>query len=210
MLARSARQLPIGSEYVYEPKWDGFRCLAFCAFDGVDLRSRNDRPFTRYFPEIEEALRHLDAAAVLDGELMITDVNGRTDFAALMNRLHPAASRAEHLAVTTPATFVVFDALALGERDLRPVPAAERRRALEGLLADRLRSDPVTLSPFTDDPAIARRWLAGSGAAVDGVIAKRGDEPYQPGRRALVKVKRERTADCVVAGFRLFGETLTV
>jgi ATP-dependent DNA ligase len=202
MLARLERALPVGDDVVYEPKWDGFRCLAF--FDGtsVDLRSRNERPLARYFPEVVRAVRALPVPAVLDGELLAS-VDGRADFAALMNRLHPAASRVERLSQETPACFVAFDALAVGDDDLRGRPFGERRRRLEALLAGA--NGRVVVSPLTHDPTVATQWLDAAGGEIDGVVAKRTGERYLPGRRALVKVKRERTADCVLAGFRLFG-----
>jgi ATP-dependent DNA ligase len=202
MLARLSRELPEG-DWVYEPKWDGFRCLAFRASGGeIDLRSRNQRPLARYFPELVEALRALPRAAVLDGELVIVGPRG-FDFPGLLARVHPASSRVAKLSRETPASFVAFDLLAEGEEDVRPRPFAERRGRLERLLAA---APPlVTLTPATDDPAIAREWLEGfHGAGVDGVVAKRRDLPYEPGRRTMVKVKRERTVDCVVAGLRTF------
>lgn len=203
MLARLSRELPTGADVRYEPKWDGFRCVAFCDGDEVDLRSRNDRPLGRYFPEVVAALRRLPCPAVLDGELLAT-VGGRADFAALMARLHPAPTRVERLARETPATLFVFDVLAVGADDVRDLAFGDRRRRLKGLLAGA--RPPVTLSPVTDDPVTAAGWLhAPAGSAVDGVIAKRVGDPYRPGRRQLLKVKQERTADCVVAGFRLFA-----
>jgi ATP-dependent DNA ligase len=203
MLAKLARELPIGDDVVYEPKWDGFRCLAFVDADGtVDLRSRNDRPLARYFPEVVAALGAV-APVVLDGELVVA-TDGRADFAALMGRLHPASSRVERLAVETPAVFLAFDVLAVGDDDLRPRPYRERRPRLEAVLAEV--PQPVVLSPATRDADLARAWLAAApGSAIDGVVVKRAGDPYAPGKRALVKVKHERTADCVVAGFRLYG-----
>jgi ATP-dependent DNA ligase len=211
MLARLSRDLPRGDDVRYEPKWDGFRCLAFFDARDVDLRSRNDRPLARYFPEIVAGVRQLPTAAVLDGELLAF-VAGTADFAALMGRLHPSASRVARLAVETPAVFVAFDVLSLADEDLRALPFDERRRRLESLLtsADPSARDPVLLSPVTADPDGASEWLDAVGTEIDGVIAKRAGQPYQPGRRALVKVKREHTVDCVVAGFRLFAGEATV
>jgi ATP-dependent DNA ligase len=202
MLARLSRELPEG-DFVYEPKWDGFRCLAFTVPAGeVELRSRNQRPLARYFPELVDALRALRRAAVLDGELVIVGPRG-FDFSALLARMHPAASRVARLARETPASFVAFDLLAEGEEDLRPCPFAERRARLERLIDA---APPlVRLTPATGDPAIARGWLERfQGAGIDGVVAKRRDLPYEPGRRTMVKVKREHTVDCVVAGLRTF------
>ncbi len=207
MLARLARDLPDG-DWIYEPKWDGFRCLAFVAAPGdpaaVDLRSRHQRPLARYFPEIVEALAALPHAAALDGEIAIARPGGH-DFAALMARLHPSASRVERLRRETPATLVAFDLLAEGDEDLRARPFEARRARLEGLLAGR--SPALQVTAATRDPAVARRWLdAPAGAGIDGVVAKRPDLAYVAGKRAMVKVKRERTADCVVAGLRRYTE----
>src|SRR5205085_3694498 len=192
MLARLARELPLDG-YLYEPKWDGFRCLAFRDGEEIDLRSRNQRPLARYFPEIVEALLGLEEwRFVLDGELVII---GR-DFEALLARLHPAASRVERLRAETPASFVAFDVLAAGGEDVRGRPFHERRRRLEQLLHEV--GPPIGLTPITDEPSRAAEWLD----RFEGVVAKHADLRYQPGRRVMVKVKRERTADCVVAGFR--------
>jgi ATP-dependent DNA ligase len=203
MLARLAPALPAG-EYLYEPKWDGFRCLAFRDGDTVDLRSRHDRPLARYFPEIVEAIRSLDAdPVVLDGEIVPSGAG--YPFADLMRRLHPAASRVERLRRELPAAFVAFDALAAGDRSLIDEPFRERRAALEQLLA----APPagIALTPATTDLATAERWLATlTGGGVDGIVAKPLDAPYAPGRRTMTKVKRERTADCVVAGARLLTD----
>ena len=191
MLARLARELPLDG-YLYEPKWDGFRCLAFRDGDEIDLRSRNQRPLARYFPEIVEALLGLEERRfVLDGELVVED-----GFEALLARLHPAASRVERLRAETPASFVAFDLLAVGCEDLRERPFAARRGRLAMLL--RGVAPPLSLTPITGDPARAAEWLE----RFEGVVAKHADLHYESGRRAMVKVKRERTADCVVAGFR--------
>jgi ATP-dependent DNA ligase len=191
MLARLARELPVG-DFLYEPKWDGFRCLAFRDGDDVELWSRNDRPLARYFPELVAGLRALETDRfVLDGEIVARD------FDALLARLHPAASRIELLSRETPAELIAFDVLAVGQDDLRGHPFRERRRRLENLLTS---APPVRITHATEDAAAAEAWLDEPG--IDGVVAKPLDLPYEPGRRALVKVKRERTADCVVAGFR--------
>jgi ATP-dependent DNA ligase len=200
MLAKVAEDLPPEGDFLYEPKWDGFRALVFRDAE-VFIQSRDLRPFDRYFPDLHDALRHaLPEGCVLDGEIVIA-TSGGLDFDALQMRLHPAASRVAKLAQETPASFVAFDALAIDGRDLRHEPQSERRRALESLLA-RARP-PLYLTPATTDRAIAHEWLTRfEGAGLDGVIAKRLDATYQPGRRAMLKVKHVRTADCVVAGFR--------
>ncbi len=200
MLARLARELPAG-DFLYEPKWDGFRCLAFRAGDEVDLRSRHDRPLARYFPEVVEGLRRLPAERfVLDGELVVLRGRG-FDFPALMARLHPAPARGERLRRETPALLIAFDLLALGDDDLRARPFAQRRRLLETVVVPD--ADGIFLTPVTGDASVAATWLHRfSGAGIDGVIAKGPDTAYLPGARAMVKVKPERTADCVVAGFR--------
>jgi ATP-dependent DNA ligase len=202
MLARLTRELPDG-DYFYEPKWDGFRCLAFRDGDEVDLRSRHDRPLSRYFPEVVAALRGLrEPRVVLDGELILLGGPG-FDFASLMARLHPAASRVERLSRETPASFIAFDLLAIGDEDLRTSPFEERRRRLESLLGDA--SEPLFLTPTTRDRAVAGSWLEHfRGAGVDGVVAKAATLRYAPGKRVMVKIKHERTADCVVAGYRPF------
>jgi ATP-dependent DNA ligase len=205
MLARLSRELPEG-DYVYEPKWDGFRCLAFVSPPReVDLRSRNQRPLARYFPELVEALRTLPRAAVLDGEIVVSGPQG-FDFPALLSRLHPSATRVARLRREAPAMLVAFDLAADGDEDLCSRPFEERRARLEALLAGAPAA--LRLTPATRDVAVARRWLARlPGPGIDGVVAKRRDLPYAPGRRTMVKVKRERTADCVVAGLRtLSGE----
>ena len=197
MLAKLARELPLDG-HAYEPKWDGFRCLAFRDGDAVDLRSRNQRPFARYFPEVVEALLAVpEERFALDGELIVCGPDGSIDFTALLGRLHPAASRVERLRRETPASFVGFDALV-------PGGYRARRAELERLLGDR--PPPLFVTPTTDDPACAQEWLDRfCGGGLDGVVAKPLDAPYAPGKRAMVKVKHERTADCVVAGFRWHG-----
>jgi ATP-dependent DNA ligase len=202
MLARLARELPVGP-LAYEPKWDGFRALAFLDGGRVDLRSRHGRPFARYFPEVCRALAALPGAAALDGELVVPGPDGLR-FEPLLARLHPSASRVARLSEETPAALVAFDLLAEGDLDLRPRPFAERRARLERLLAGAPRS--VRLTPATADLAEARAWLdRPPGSGIDGVVAKGLDRPYAPGQRGWVKVKRERTADVVVAGFRAFA-----
>jgi ATP-dependent DNA ligase len=206
MLARLTRTLPEG-DYVFEPKWDGFRCLAFCEDGRVELFSRNQRPLARYFPEVVDALRGaVPGCAALDGELLIAAP--RTgDFGALLARLHPAASRVARLARETPARYVIFDLVAEGAEDLTARPFVERRRRLQALIPP---DDPaagggtttLTVTPATDDRGAAEQWLDAGGGGVDGVVAKALDLGYESGRRAMIKVKRERTADCVVAGFR--------
>jgi ATP-dependent DNA ligase len=204
MLAQLERELPVGG-YLYEPKWDGFRCLVFRDGEGVDLRSRNQRPLARYFPEIVEPLLGVRVRRfVLDGELVVA-TGGGLDFEALLARLHPAASRVERLRRETPASYIAFDLLALGGDDLRARPLRERRQRLAALLEDV--GPPLHLTPSSDDPARAASWLERfQGAGIDGVVAKHVDLRYEPGRRAMVKVKRERSADCVVAGFRRLAD----
>jgi ATP-dependent DNA ligase len=201
MLAKLARDLPRQDGLVYEPKWDGFRCIVFRDGDEVELGSRNERPLTRYFPELPPALReNLPERCVLDGEIVIGSPDG-LDFEALLNRIHPAESRVAMLAETTPASFVAFDLLALGDEDLRARPFAERRARLEAALADA--RPPVHLTPATSDPDLAADWFARfEGAGLDGVVAKSSDLAYVEGKRSMLKVKHDRTADCVVAGFR--------
>lgn len=201
MLAKAADQIPAGDAWLYEPKWDGFRALVF--FDGaqVYLQSRDLKPLGRYFPELEAQLPGaLPGPVILDGEIVIA--RGQAlDFEALQMRIHPAESRVRMLAEQTPASFVAFDLLALGDEDLRSVPFRERRQRLEQVLAQA--EPPVYLTPATPDVALARDWFERfEGAGLDGVIAKRLDEPYRPGVRSMVKIKHLRTVDCVVGGFR--------
>ncbi|HXF71285.1 MAG TPA: ATP-dependent DNA ligase [Actinomycetota bacterium] len=202
MLAKPVDRLPEGA-FSFEPKWDGFRAIVFRDGDEVEIGSRNERPMTRYFPEVVEAIRaNLPARCVVDGELVVPDPSGaRLDFEALQQRIHPAASRVRLLAERTPARFVAFDLLALDDRDLTREPFRERRRALEEALAPARR--PIHLTPATTDRALAERWFERfEGAGLDGVIAKPLEGTYQPDRRAMFKVKHVRTADCVVAGYR--------
>jgi ATP-dependent DNA ligase len=205
MEASAADRLPAeAGRWQYEPKWDGFRCLAFRSGDAVELRAKSGKPLGRYFPEVVAALRALPHDNfVLDGELVI-EIAGRLAFDALQLRLHPAESRIRRLAQETPAKFVLFDMLAApGGAPVLGEPFAQRRRHLKTFLADAPRRKDITLSPATRDPTIAEQWLRQSGpGGADGVIAKRLDQPYVPGERAMVKVKKLRTADCVVGGFR--------
>ena len=201
MLAKLARALPEPEGMLYEPKWDGFRCIVFRDGDEVELGSRNEKPLTRYFPELPPALRaSLPERCVLDGEIVIAGDNG-LEFEALLQRIHPAASRIRMLARTTPASFVAFDLLALGDEDLRPRPFAERRPALEQALAGA--RPPVHLTPSTHDRDVAAEWFDRfEGAGLDGVVAKPLSLAYREDERVMWKVKHARTADCVVAGFR--------
>ncbi len=201
MLAKLSREMPVADGLVYEPKWDGFRCIVFRDGDEIELGSRNTKPLDRYFPELVVSLKaNLPARCVVDGEIVISSPGG-LDFDALLNRIHPAASRVATLAEATPASFVAFDLLALGGDDLRARPFTERRRLLEGALAGA--AAPVHLTPATTDPGVAADWFARfEGAGLDGVIAKGPDLAYVADKRLMLKVKHERTADCVVAGFR--------
>jgi ATP-dependent DNA ligase len=201
MLAKLAEEIPAGDRYLYEPKWDGFRAIVFRGATDVFIQSRDLRPLDRYFPDLHAVLlERLPPGCVIDGEIVIATPNG-LDFDALQLRLHPAASRVAKLAKETPASFVAFDALATGGRDLRGVPQEDRRRLLEALLATA--APPMHLTPMTRDRTLAMEWLARfEGAGLDGVIAKDAGAAYEPGKRAMIKVKHARTADCVVAGFR--------
>jgi ATP-dependent DNA ligase len=202
MLAKLARELPTGEQWCYEPKWDGFRCIVFRDGDEVELGSRNERPLTRYFPELVEPLTEaLPRQAVVDGEIVIMTDHG-LDFDLLSLRIHPAKSRVEKLAGETPAAFVGFDLLADGKKDLRERPFEERRTALERAVKESNRQ--VHLTPLTRDSDLALRWFDEfEGAGLDGVVAKDAAAPYLENERGWVKVKHLRTADCVVAGFRL-------
>src|SRR4051794_34648146 len=204
MLARLTRRLP-REGHVFEPKWDGFRCIASRSADGIELWSRHRRPFTRYFPELVDALHALPADDwIVDGEVLVSN-EGRWDFAALMARLHPAASRVEQLARSTPSTFFVFDLLAIGGESLCDRPFRERRRRLEELMHGA--SPPLCLTPQTASLAQAEQWLGQwRGGGIDGVMAKPLGGPYEPGRRAVLKVKLEKTADCVLAGVRAVAD----
>jgi len=201
MLAKLAEALPVGGGLLYEPKWDGFRAIVFRRGSDLFIQSRELRPLDRYFPELREALlANLPHDCVVDGEIVIPTSRG-LDFDALQLRLHPAASRVAKLAKEIPSSFVAFDLLALDGRDVRTSPQRERRTLLEGALA--AARPPVHVTPMTRDPAAAADWLARfEGAGLDGVVAKPEHGPYQPGKRAMIKVKHSRTAECVVGGFR--------
>ncbi len=201
MLAQLTRGLPPGEDWLYEPKWDGFRAVAFWDGQELLLQSRDLRPLGRYFPELEVGLReNLAAGMVVDGEIVIAGPKG-LDFDALLLRIHPAASRIELLAKKTPAAFVAFDLLAADGIDLQPAPQAERRRRLEAAL--RTARPPIHLTPATTDRRRAAEWFERfEGAGLDGVVAKRLEGPYLPGERVMLKVKHQRTADCVVGAFR--------
>ena len=199
MLSKSVKEIPdIGH---VEPKWDGFRTIVFKDGDEIELGSRNERPMTRYFPELVDALReNLPPRCVIDGEIILV-TDGRLDFDALQQRIHPADSRVRMLAEQTPVSFVAFDLLAIADDDLMGEPFADRRRGLVEALA--AASDPVFVTPATADLAEANDWFTRfEGAGLDGVVAKPLDGTYQPDKRTMFKVKHERTADCVVAGFR--------
>jgi ATP-dependent DNA ligase len=201
MLAKLAEQLPTGDGWLFEPKWDGFRAIVFRGASDLFIQSRDLKPLDRYFPELHDALlERLPAGCVVDGEIVIATAEG-LDFDALQMRLHPAASRVAKLAAATPSSFVAFDLLAAGGSSLLEKPQHERRERLETLLD--VAEPPLHLTPVTRDRKVAARWLEEfEGAGLDGVIAKPENATYQPGKRAMVKIKHARTADCVVAGFR--------
>jgi ATP-dependent DNA ligase len=203
MLAKSVKEIPDG-HLSYEPKWDGFRSIIFRDGDEVEIGSRNERPMTRYFPELVSAVQaSLPPRCVIDGEIVIPDSDGRRlDFEALLQRIHPADSRVRLLAGQTPASFVAFDLLALGDEDCTALPFARRRAMLEDAMAKAV--PPVYLTPATRDRDTAVGWFSQfEGAGLDGVVAKPLDGGYQPDKRVMFKIKHERTADCVVAGYRL-------
>ncbi len=204
MEASPATSLPVGAQWQYEPKWDGFRCLAFRDQKKVDLQSKSGKPLTRYFPELVAALGKLKAAKfVLDGEIVIP-FQGGLSFDQLLMRIHPAASRVKALSEQTPCVFIVFDLLVDDQGEsLVKLPLDERRKALEGFAKKYLKSNKmIRLSPLTQDLSVARKWFH-MGVALDGVVAKRRDLPYQSGERSgMQKIKKLRTADCVVGGFR--------
>ncbi|MGH3767172.1 MAG: ATP-dependent DNA ligase [Pseudonocardiaceae bacterium] len=202
MLAKPVTEIPPGQ--LYEPKWDGFRSIIFRDGDEVEIGSRKERPMTRYFPEVVEAvLANFPRRAVIDGEIIIADTERNTlDFEALQQRIHPAASRVKLLSEQTPASFVAFDLLALGDDDFTQRPLVERRAALEYALGGA--TAPVHVTPATQDLDLARQWFEQfEGAGLDGLIAKPLDLLYQPDKRVMAKIKHERTADCVVAGYRV-------
>jgi ATP-dependent DNA ligase len=201
MLAKAADALPDGDGWLFEPKWDGFRALVFKDGDETYIQSRDLKPLDRYFPELGAPLRaSLPDRCVLDGEVVIAS-DGGLQFEALLLRIHPAESRVRMLAEQSPASYVAWDLLALGDEDLRNVPQGERRARLEAELGKA--TPPVHLTPATTDRSLAGDWFDRfEGAGLDGVVAKRLDGAYQPGKRAMIKVKHQRTADCAVAGFR--------
>jgi ATP-dependent DNA ligase len=204
MLAKLSTTVPEGAGWVYEPKWDGFRCIVFKDGDEVLLASRNERPFNRYFPELLDPLRaSLPDRCVIDGEIVLPALDDRgLDFDALLQRIHPAESRVRRLAAETPASMVIFDLLALDDRSLLSAPLGERLALLDDVLVDAV--PPIHRCPRTADVELARRWFVEfEGAGLDGVVAKRLADPYTPDKRTLVKVKHQRTADCVVAGYRI-------
>jgi ATP-dependent DNA ligase len=206
MLAKLAEAIPDAGTFLFEPKWDGFRAIVFRGDDELFIQSRDLRPLDRYFPELhDELMAQLPAGCVLDGEIVIATAKG-LDFDALQLRLHPAASRVAKLASETPASFVAFDLLAVAGKSIMASAQTDRRKALERLLASA--QPPVHLTPITSNPGVARDWhMRFEGAGLDGVIVKPADAPYLPGKRAMIKVKHARTADCVVAGFRWYKDT---
>jgi ATP-dependent DNA ligase len=201
MLSKRIAELPQEGEWVFEPKWDGFRALIFRDADEILIQSRDEKPLNRYFPELLDPLREqLPVQCVLDGEIVIAN-NGRLDFDALQLRLHPAASRVKLLAERTPASLVFFDILCIGHRDLRSEPFEKRRRELEAVLSSA--RSPIHITPATRDSKVAADWFARfEGAGLDGVMAKAVSSVYEPDKRVMFKVKHERDCDCVVAGFR--------
>ncbi len=202
MLAKPVGTIP--ADQLYEPKWDGFRSIIFRDGDDVEIGSRNERPMTRYFPEVVEAVKaNFPDRAVIDGEIVIVDPeHNRLDFEALQQRIHPAASRVNLLATETPASFIAFDLLAVGDRDLTEEPLIDRRRALEDALASA--HPPVHVTPATRDRELAEQWFDQfEGAGLDGLISKPLELTYQPDKRLMFKIKHVRTADCVVAGYRV-------
>jgi ATP-dependent DNA ligase len=210
MLAKLVRTIPNTPGLLFEPKWDGFRCIVFRDGDEIELSSRNQRPFNRYFPElVAPLLAALPERCVVDGEIVVADTDGNgLDFDGLQQRIHPAASRVKMLSEQTPASFVAFDLLAVDDSNLLEVPFGERRAMLEARLSP---GHGVHLTPATTDPEIAERWFTRfEGAGLDGVMAKPLDGVYTPDKRTLIKVKHERTADCAVAGYRIHKDGLGV
>jgi ATP-dependent DNA ligase len=204
MLAKSVPEMPapdaIDGGLIYEPKWDGFRSIVFRDGDEVEIGSRNEKPMTRYFPDIVEAVKAaLPERCVVDGEIVVP-INGRLDFESLQQRIHPADSRVRRLAAETPAQMIAFDLLALGDKSLMDATFAERRAALVKAIKP---TADVHLTPTTDDHATAKAWFVKfEGAGLDGVVAKPLRLPYSPDKRVMLKIKHDRTADCVLAGFR--------
>jgi ATP-dependent DNA ligase len=202
MLAKAATKLPTGDGFFYEPKWDGFRCIVFRDGDEVELGSRNERPLTRYFPEVVAAVKEaLPEKCVVDGEIVVPR-GDRLHFESLLQRIHPAESRVNLLAEQTPAHFVAFDLLAVGDESLMEVPFGDRQARLRGGVVQE-GHERVHVTALTQDAGVAERWFEQfEGAGLDGVVAKAADLPYGPDQRLMIKVKHVRTADCVVAGFR--------
>jgi ATP-dependent DNA ligase len=204
MLAKSIPAVPspddVEGGLLYEPKWDGFRAIVFRDGDEIEIGSRNEKPMTRYFPDVVEAVKvALPSRCVVDGEIVVPR-DGRLEFESLQARIHPAESRVRKLAIETPAQLIVFDLLALGDDSLMSAPFADRRAALEKALTS---TKDVHLTPATRDDTVARSWFVDfEGAGLDGVVAKPLRLPYSPDKRVMLKIKHERTADCVVAGFR--------
>lgn len=203
MLAKRVEELPTGDEWIFEPKWDGFRAIIFRDEDEVFIQSRDEKPLNRYFPDLLDPLRSaLPGRCVLDGEVVIVKEHG-LDFDELQLRLHPAASRVRLLSQQSPASIVFFDVLAEGERDLRGKPFRVRRQVLEKLLSSA--APPIHLTPATLDRVLAADWFSRfEGAGLDGVMAKHMEGIYEPDKRTMLKVKHERDCDCVVAGFRRY------
>jgi ATP-dependent DNA ligase len=203
MLSKAASELPSGDGWIYEPKWDGFRALVFKSGTDILIQSRDKKPLGRYFPELEVSLRAaLPDRCVIDGEVVIVN-GGKLDFDAMLMRIHPAQSRVKMLADQAPSSYVAWDLLALGDEDLRALPQGERCERLRTALAGV--QPPVHLTPVTRDRAVAADWFARfEGAGLDGVMAKPDNLPYTPGKRVMWKIKHQRTADCVVAGFRWY------
>lgn len=205
MEAKLVDELPAGPGWQYEPKWDGFRAMIYREGEAVDMLSKSGKPLGRYFPEIVALIASIpEEHFVLDGEIILP-VADMLSFDALQARLHPAQSRIDRLSKETPAQLMLFDCLSVGAADLGKLPLSARRKALEAFHARNTRAD-LLLSPCSDDITDAHSWLAASGGALDGVVAKRLDDPYRGGERAMLKVKRHRSADCVVGGFRRVKE----
>jgi ATP-dependent DNA ligase len=202
MLAKAVDEIPL--DHFYEPKWDGFRSIVFRDGDEVEIGSRNERPMTRYFPDVVAAVKEsMPPRCVIDGEIVVASPDNKgLDFWSLQQRIHPAVSRVRLLAEQTPASFIAFDLLALDELDYMSRPFHERRAALERALVSA--APPVNVTPITQDRDLARQWFdVFEGAGIDGLIAKKADQTYEPNKRVMVKIKHERTADCLVAGYRV-------
>ncbi len=212
MEAKTVAKIPRGDDWLYEPKWDGFRCIAYRDGEEIAMQSKSGQPLERYFPEVVAAVRSLRAKRfLLDGEIFV-ESDGALDFDALLQRIHPAASRIRRLSIETPASYAVFDLISEGASDYADLPLRKRRAALETFAAAKFSiGGTIGLSPATRDLAAAEQWLEGGTAHFDGVIAKRLDMPYRFGERdAVVKIKRVYTADCVVGGFRFAKDGKTI